>query len=82
MPVSLTCAGRRYGHLLTYYSRDRDVTCHCVCGRLVHVAGAALSDGIVTSCGCRPAPQAYWNQRRELSAQRRREIQFGIAKAR
>ena len=82
MPVSLTYAGRRYGQLITYYSRDRDVTCRCVCGRLVHVADAALADGTVTSCGCRPAPQAYWTQRRELSAQLRRETQFGIAKGR
>jgi hypothetical protein len=81
MPVDLAIAGRRYGHLITSYSRDHDVACRCVCGRLVHVAVEALSDGSVTSCGCRPAPRAYWNQYRELRAQLRREIQFGIAKA-
>jgi hypothetical protein len=82
MQVDLTIAGRRYGHLITSYSRGHDVACRCVCGRLVHVAADSLSDGSVTSCGCQPAPPAYWNQQRKLLAQLRREIDFAIAKAR
>ena len=82
MPVDLTIGGRRYGHLTTYYGRGHNIACRCVCGRLVHVAAEALTDGSVTSCGCMPAPRAFWTQNRELRAQMRREIQFGIAKAR
>jgi hypothetical protein len=82
MPIDLTVQGRRYGHLITYYGRGHDIACRCVCRKLVHVAVAALVDGTVTSCGCRPAPRAFWTQHRELRAQMRREIQFGIAKRR
>lgn len=84
MAVDLRIAGKRFGYLVTAYSDDRghNVACRCVCGRLVHVAAEALTDGSVTSCGCMPAPRAFWTQNRELRAQMRREIQFGIAKAR
>jgi hypothetical protein len=82
MQVDLTIAGRRFGHLITSYSRGHDVACRCVCGRLVHVAADSLSDGSVTSCGCMPAPRAFWNQYRELRAQLKREVEFAIAKQR
>jgi len=49
---------------------------------LIHIAAEALFDGCVNSCGCQPAPRAYWNQLRKLRAQLRREIEFGIARAR
>jgi hypothetical protein len=82
--VDLSIAGRRFGYLVTAYSDDRghNVACRCVCGRLIHVAAEALFDGSINSCGCQPAPRAYWNLHRELRAQLRREINFGIAKAR
>jgi hypothetical protein len=84
MAIDVTMAGSHFGSLVTAYGDDRghNIACRCMCGRLVHVAAEALADGTVTSCGCRPAPPAFWNQYRELRAQLRREIQFGIAKGR
>jgi hypothetical protein len=82
MPIDLKSAGLRYGNLTVAYSRHHDFACRCVCGRLVHVAIAALEDGTVTSCGCRPAPRAFWKQCRALRAQARLEIQFTIARGR
>jgi hypothetical protein len=82
MPIDLTIHGRRYGHLITYYGRGHDITCRCVCRKLVHVAVAALLDGTVTSCGCRPSSPAFREQCRDLRAQARRETQFAIARTR
>jgi hypothetical protein len=80
MSVDLTIAGRRFGYLVVAYGRRHDIACRCVCRRLVHITAEALIDGLVTSCGCQPAPRAFWIQHRELRAQSRREIQFAIAK--
>jgi hypothetical protein len=82
MSVDLTIAGRRFGYLVVAYGRRHDIACRCICGRLVHIAAEALTNGTVTSCGCQPAPRAFWNQYRELHAQSRREIQFAIARGR
>jgi hypothetical protein len=82
MSVDLTIAGRRFGYLVVEYRRGHDVACRCFCGRLVHIAAEALTNGTVTSCGCQPAPQAFWIQYRELQAQLRREIQFQTARGR
>jgi hypothetical protein len=82
MSLDLTTAGRRYGHLKVAYGRGHDIACRCACSRLVHIAAEALTNGTVTSCGCQPAPRAFWIQQRELQAQARREIQFAIAKGR
>jgi hypothetical protein len=78
----LTIAGRRFGHLEVSYSRRRNIACRCKCSRLVHVAAQSLTNGTATSCGCQPAPRAFWIQHRELQAQRRREIEFAIARSR
>jgi hypothetical protein len=82
MSVDLTIAGRRFGYLVVEYRRRHDIACRCICGRLVHIAAEALANGTVTSCGCQPAPRAFWIQHRELRAQSRREIQFAIARGR
>jgi hypothetical protein len=82
MSVDLTNAGWRFGYLVVAYGRRHDIACRCICGRLVHIAAEALADGSVTSCGCQPAPRAFWIQYRELRAQLRREIEFGIVKGR
>jgi hypothetical protein len=81
MSVDLTNAGRRSGYLAVAYGR-RHIACRCICGRFVHVAAEAFTNGTVTSCGCQPAPRAFWIQHRELRAQLRREIQFAIARRR
>jgi hypothetical protein len=80
--IDLTFAGRRFGYLDVAYGRRHDIACRCRCSRLVHVAAEALASGTVTSCGCQPAPRAFWIQYHELQEQRRREIEFSIAKAR
>jgi hypothetical protein len=82
MSLDLTKAGRRYGHLKVAYGRGHDIACRCICSRLVHIAAEDLTNGTVTSCGCQPASRAFWIQQDELQAQRRREIQFAIAKGR
>jgi hypothetical protein len=82
LPIDLTIAGRRFGCLEVAYGRRHNIACRCRCSRLVHVAAEALANGTVTSCGCQPAPQAFWIQYRELQAQRRREIEFSIARGR
>jgi hypothetical protein len=82
MSVDLTNTGRRFGHLVVAHGRRHDIACRCICGRLVHIAAEALINGTVTSCGCQPAPRAFWIQYRELQAQSRREIQFAIARGR
>jgi hypothetical protein len=80
MSVDLTIAGRRFGYLVIAYGRRHDITCRCICDRLVHIAAEALTNGTVTCCGCQPAPRAFWIQHRELRAQSRREIQFKIGR--
>jgi hypothetical protein len=80
MSIDLTITGRRFGYLVAEYSRRHDIACRCICDRLVHIAAEALTNGTVTSCGCQPAPRAFWIQYHELRAQLYREIQFGIAK--
>jgi hypothetical protein len=80
--IDLTIAGRRFGCLEVAYGRRHNIACRCRCSRLVHVAAEALANGTVTSCGCQPAPRAFWIQYRELQAQRRREIEFSIARSR
>lgn len=84
MAIDLTIADKRFGHLTTAYGRGsgNDIACRCVCGRLVHVAAESLADGTVTSCGCEPAPTAFWDQYTELRNQQKREIDFSIGKAR
>jgi hypothetical protein len=82
--IDVTIAGKRFGHLPTACGRGRgnDITCRCVCGRLVRVAAESLVDGTITSCGCQPASPEFWTQHTELRAQQRREISFSIARAR
>jgi hypothetical protein len=82
--VDVSIAGRRYGHLVVAYSknRGRDVACRCVCFRLIHVAAADLKAGIIDSCGCQPASPAFRARHAELCAQQKREITFSIARAR
>jgi hypothetical protein len=82
LSLDLTKAGRRYGHLKVAYGRGHDIACRCTCSRLVHIAAEALTNGTVTSCGCQPASPAFWIQQDELQAQRRREVQFQIARGR
>jgi hypothetical protein len=82
LSYDLTMVGWRFGHLEVSYGRRHNIACRCRCSRLVHVAADALADGTVTSCGCQPAPRAFWIQHRELQAQRRREIEFAIARSR
>jgi hypothetical protein len=82
MSFDLTTAGRRHGHLEVAYGRGQNIACRCTCSRLVHIAAEALRNGTVTSCGCQPAPRAFWTQQQELRALARREIQFAIAKGR
>jgi hypothetical protein len=81
LSIDLTIAGRRFGYLVVAYGRRHNIACRCRCSRLVHVAAEALANGTVTSCGCQPAPRAFWSQYRELHAQRRREIQFATARS-
>jgi hypothetical protein len=80
--VDLTIKGWRFGYVVAEYRRGHDIACRCICGRLVHIAAEALINRTVTSCGCQPAPRAFWIQKRELHAQARREIQFAIARGR
>ena len=82
--IDTTIAGTRYGDLTATYTKDRgrDVACRCLCGRLVHVAAAALADGTITSCGCRSPSPAFWKTQKAMRAQLVREINFAIAKAR
>jgi hypothetical protein len=80
--IDTSISGQRYGHLTAVYRRGRDVACRCVCERLVHVAAEALAEGLVTSCGCQPAPPIFWKQQNQLRALLKRELDFTIAKAR
>ena len=85
MAVNISKAGRRHGYLKVAYSTDdcgRHVVCYCVCSRQVHVAAADLISGLVNSCGCQPPTSRYWDQYAQLRNQLKREINFGIAKAR
>lgn len=80
--IDSTIAGKRFGFLVTAYSRGHGhAACRCVCGRLVHVAAIDLMDGVITSCGCMPRPRKYWKRNAELRAQQRREIGFQIARS-
>ena len=84
MTVDLTYAGRKYGFLTVAYSTQLglNVACRCTCSKLVHVARADLIAGIVTSCGCQPAPAAFHTHHAELKAQQAREILFRVATTR
>ena len=48
-PVDVDVAGHRFGFLRAEYRRGHDIACRCVCDKLVHIAAAALADGLVTS---------------------------------
>lgn len=79
--ISTARAGLRFGDLTVSYTKgSHDIACRCCCGRLVHVARAELIAGTVTSCGCRPLPRQFYEQRAVLYAQHAREILFNTAK--
>ena len=84
MSVDSSVAGKCYGHLVTEYAdyTGHRIACRCRCRRLVFIAAADLTAGVITSCGCQPASAAHHNQLIELLRQQRREITFSIARAR
>jgi hypothetical protein len=84
MTVDTSIAGRRFGNLLTEYGdlTGRRIGCRCCCERLIFVAVEDLVAGTVTSCGCRPPSNAYHRHYSEIRAQRLREFNFNVARAR
>jgi hypothetical protein len=83
MSVDTSNAGRRFGYLVIVYSGGRTgprtIACRCVCGKLMYIAAADLTAGLITSCGCQPSSTQYHERRVRLRAQLRREIVFTSA---
>lgn len=70
-----TIAGQRIGHfeILALDSTGKRLLARCVCSRTLPLSAEAVTQGIVTSCGCRPPALVTREMFREEMTRQRRQ---------